>query len=266
MAMLEIGTTGHAVRKLQAALKAAGFDPGLLDGDFGAGTEAAVIAFQHSEGLLADGIAGPRTLKALGLVKSDALADARERFSTQVVAQMFPDAPLGHIRTHLPVVMEAMRQAHLIDRTMLLMALCTIRAETAGFAPIDEGRSRLNTSPRGEPFDLYDHRKDLGNQGAPDGERYRGRGFVQLTGRANYATYGQRLQLPLLDEPERANDAQVAAQLLAVFLQDRELRIKQAVLDNDLASARRLVNGGSHGLEAFGQAWRIGDLLTDEDG
>jgi peptidoglycan L-alanyl-D-glutamate endopeptidase CwlK len=88
---------------------------------------------------------------------------------------------------------------------------------------------------------------------------------VQLTGRANYATYGQRLKLPLIDEPERANDAQAAAQLLAVFLQDRELRIKQAVLDHDLASARRLVNGGSHGLEAFTHAWRVGDLLTEDD-
>ena len=161
--------------------------------------------------------------------------------------------------------MDAMKQARLIDRTMLLAALCTIRAEAAGFAPLDEGRSRFNTSPRGQPFDLYDHRKDLGNQGTPDGERYKGRGFVQLTGRANYATYGQRLKLPLLDDPERANDAPVAAQLLATFLQDRELRIKQALLDNDLASARRLVNGGSHGLDAFSQAWRIGDLLTDED-
>src|SRR5439155_14193534 len=90
MPMLEIGTTGPAVRKLQVALKAAGFDPGLLDGDFGAGTDAAVIAFQHSEGLLADGIAGPRTLKALGLVKSDALADAASASAHRWSRRCFP--------------------------------------------------------------------------------------------------------------------------------------------------------------------------------
>ncbi|MDF0667352.1 MAG: hypothetical protein P0119_14930 [Nitrospira sp.] len=59
---------------------------------------------------------------------------------------------------------------------MVLVALAIIRAETESFEPIAEGRSRYNTSPNGHPFDLYDYRKDLGNQGPPDGEQYRGRG------------------------------------------------------------------------------------------
>lgn len=62
---------------------------------------------------------------------------------------------------------------------MTLMAVATIRAEAESFLPISEGRSRFSTSPSGHPFDLYDKRRDLGNRGSPDGERYRGRGFVQ---------------------------------------------------------------------------------------
>ncbi|RZU02525.1 peptidoglycan-binding protein [Rivibacter subsaxonicus] len=265
MATLELGDGSPSVRKLQKALKDAGFDPGLVDGEFGAGTEAALKAFQQSAGLLADGVAGPRTLKALGLVKSDKLEPALDRFSTQVVAQMFVGAPLANIRNYLPVVLEAMKAAGMVDRTMLLMALCTIRAETAGFAPINEGVSRYNTSPRGHQFDLYDNRKDLGNRGEPDGASYKGRGFIQLTGRSNYQTYGKRLGVPLEKEPDRANEPMVAAQILACFLADRERQIKEAVLEGDLRHARRLVNGGSHGLDVFVQAWRIGDMLTDDE-
>ena len=62
---LRRGSTGPEVSRLQARLKERGFNPGQVDGDFGGGTEAAVLAFQKSAGLLADGIAGPRTLAAL---------------------------------------------------------------------------------------------------------------------------------------------------------------------------------------------------------
>ena len=58
------GNKGERVKALQQSLKNKGFDPGNVDGDFGPATEAAVISFQKSEGLLADGKAGPQTLGA----------------------------------------------------------------------------------------------------------------------------------------------------------------------------------------------------------
>lgn len=263
MSVLKEGSSGPAVIKLQERLKELGFDPGAIDGDFGPGTEAAVMAFQKSQGLLADGIAGPRTLHALGQTQGNRLPSAVPQVTVAVVSKMFPATPLGNIKANLPVVLEALEAANLADKPMVLMALATIRAETESFEPISEGRSKFNTSPNGHPFDLYDNRKDLGNRGRPDGASFKGRGFIQLTGRANYQTHGAAIGLgnQLVDKPELANDPKIAAQLLASFLKAKERPVKEALLDNDLKQARKLVNGGSHGLDRFVDAYSIGNRL-----
>ncbi len=64
---LVAGATGTKVKELQQRLKQKGFDPGSIDGTFGPGTKTAVIAFQKAKGLQADGVAGPKTLAALGI-------------------------------------------------------------------------------------------------------------------------------------------------------------------------------------------------------
>jgi putative chitinase len=260
---LRIGDRGKAIKALQAALLARGFNPGLVDGDFGAGTQAALLAFQRSSGLLADGVAGPRTQTALGLMASPDLPDVSADMTVQVASRMCPFTPIANIKANLPVVLDSLAGARLNHRTMTLMAIATIRAETEIFLPISEGRSRFNTSPSGHPFDLYDNRNDLGNRGAPDGQRYRGRGFVQLTGRFNYAKFGPQLTPPLnLEEtPELANATTVAADLLALFLGARELQIKDALFHGNLQAARRLVNGGVNGLDRFKEAYHIGEDL-----
>ena len=61
----EFGSTGEAVRKLQNRLDALGYKPGYTDGKFGAGTEAAVMAFQANNNLTVDGKAGPATQRVL---------------------------------------------------------------------------------------------------------------------------------------------------------------------------------------------------------
>jgi peptidoglycan hydrolase-like protein with peptidoglycan-binding domain len=62
---LSIGDSGTAVVALQKALKALGFYDGTADGDFGSGTQAAVIAFQEAHNLTQDGIVGTDTAQAL---------------------------------------------------------------------------------------------------------------------------------------------------------------------------------------------------------
>jgi peptidoglycan hydrolase-like protein with peptidoglycan-binding domain len=62
---LSVGDSGSAVLTLQKALAALGFYEGTLDGDFGSGTQAAVIAFQEAHNLAPDGIVGTDTARAL---------------------------------------------------------------------------------------------------------------------------------------------------------------------------------------------------------
>lgn len=267
MSVLRVGSSSTAVRTLQRRLKALGFNPGMMDGRFGPATEAAVMAFQRSEGLLADGIVGPRTAAALKLKGAFEILPVIPHVTVDIVSQMFPATPIDNIKKHLPPVLDFLVQADLADRKMVLMSLATIRAETSGFQPISEFQSRFNTSPGGWPFDLYDHRKDLGNRGPRDGELYKGRGFIQLTGRFNYQVHGEAIGLGdrLLQEPELANDPEIAAKLLASFLKAKEIPIKEALLEGDLRRARRLVNGGSHGIDQFSQAYRIGDTLLPQE-
>jgi len=256
------GVSGSEILKLQEALRNKGFSPGSIDGDFGPGTEAAVIAFQKSEGLLADGIAGPATLSALNETNETNEITTPE-ISVSAVSIMFPYTNIGNIKTNLAFILKALEDDRLNYKPMILMALATIRAETESFMPISEGKSRYNTSPNGHPFDLYDNRKDLGNLGEPDGVQYKGRGFIQLTGRSNYQMHGKAIGMgnQLIESPELANKPDVAAKLLSSFLKNKERRIKEALLDDDLKRARRYVNGGSHGLDRFSEAFRIGERL-----
>ena len=266
MKTLRLGSTGTDVRALQQRLAELGFSPGKVDGKFGPGTEAAVMGFQRGQSLLADGVAGPRTLTALGLMADDTLPSAISQVTTDRVCSMFPETPRRNIQQHLPTVLTGLVEAALEDKPMVLMALATIRAETEGFVPISEGRSRFNTSPNGHPFDLYDKRTDLGNSQTGDGEKYKGRGFIQLTGKANYREHGRAIGMgdDLLNNPELANEPTIAANLLASFLKAKERLIKEALVEHDLRRARRLVNGGSHGLDRFSDCYVRGDRLLKE--
>ena len=277
MPTLKQGSSGPDVINLQKRLKDLGFDPGEPDGRFGPGTTAAVIAFQQSQGLSADGIVGPNTAAALqansggddsrgGATNSDATGTAEASLPNvngTAVSKMFPGVPVKNIEQNLPFVLQALADAGLGDTDMVLMALATIRAETGIFMPISEFKSKFNTSPLGHPFDLYDNRKDLGNQGAPDGASFKGRGYIQLTGRTNYQVHGSAIGLgnQLVEDPELANQPDIAGKLLASFLKSHEPQIRSALAKGDLKTARRLVNGGSHGLDVFTQAFNIGKSL-----
>src|SRR5437879_8029587 len=84
MPILKLGSSGSDVKNLQQKLKDLGFDPKGVDGNFGPGTKAAVIAFQKSKGLHADGIAGPQTLSA-ATGSSHRFRRRRRDYSTEMV-------------------------------------------------------------------------------------------------------------------------------------------------------------------------------------
>ncbi len=264
MSVLKSGSSGSEVSELQQKLRARGFDTGAENGVFGPQTEAAVRAFQQNAGLSVDGGVGPRTALELGLSSEPEIAPVIPGVTLRAVARMFPDTPIPNIRANLPSVLQALIAPALSDKSMVLMSLATIRAETESFLPISEGQSHFNTSPGGQAFDLYDHK--LGNQGSPDGARFRGRGFIQLTGRANYLQHSQAIGLgsQLIDNPDLANDPEIAARLLASFLKNREPAIRTALQNRDLATARKLVNGGNIGIDRFEDAYQKGETLIPE--
>jgi putative chitinase len=184
------------------------------------------------------------------------LGDITGLVTADMVKQMFPAATkLANISANLPFVLAGLRARQLGDRAMVLMSVATIRAETEGFVPIDEGKSRFNTSPGGSPLDLYDAGTSigarLGNTERGDGPRFKGRGYIQLTGRFNYQRVGGQIGANLIDQPQSANDPATAGLILAQFLKNSETTIRSALARDDLLAARKLVNGGSHGFLQF---------------
>ena len=92
----------------------------------------------------------------------------------------------------------------------------------------------------------YEGRRDLGNTQPGDGKRFKGRGPIQLTGRANYTTAGAALQLPLVQDPPMAADPKYAFRISAWWWEAHGLN---PISDKaDVTAATRRINGGTNGL------------------
>ncbi len=219
-------------------------------------------AIHSGERLLANKLAEPLT--HFGATRGG--ASVISHMTPDLVSRIFPGAPRANIERYWPLLRKALSERGLVDRAMVLMALATVRAETAMFDPISEAPSALNTMYPGPAFNKYDRRQDLGNQGPPDGAMFRGRGFIQLTGRKNYRIYGAMLGYNLTSNPELANSPQPAAQILAAYLKENEIQIRSALAMGDLAAARRIINGGGNGLDIFREAFLLGNQLIRDYG
>lgn len=207
------------------------------------------------------------TAPAVGTGAAAADDDSTDLINPTLVKSIFnPATPLANIKTHLPSVLAGLREKGLVDREMVLMALATIRAETEGFVPINEFVSKYNTGT--VPFDKYEPGtsvgKNLGNTQPGDGARFRGRGFVQLTGRYNYNRIGAQISANLIVTPTLANDSTLAGLILAQFLFNKQDVIRNALSSGDLKAARRAVNGGTHGFDRFEDTYTRGDALLPE--
>ena len=94
----------------------------------------------------------------------------------------------------------------------------------------------------------YEGRTDLGNDQPGDGDKYIGRGYVQLTGKANYQLWSNRLQIDLINNPELAVDPIIAARILVEGMKHglftgRELSDHINENETDYINARWIVNG-----------------------
>jgi putative chitinase len=137
-------------------------------------------------------------------------------------------------------VSKALAEVGILTPLTLIGALATVRVEVGKkWKPIREKAT-------GE---AYEGRKDLGNIHIGDGPKYKGRGYIQLTGRANYAVYEKKLGISLVNTPDVALDTVNSARILAHYFRDRKVHI--ACDKKDWTKVRKLVNGGTNGLDEF---------------
>lgn len=121
------------------------------------------------------------------------------------------------------------------------LTLCHFLAQTA------EESDGFRTTVEYASGREYEERKDLGNIHAGDGVRFKGRGIIQLTGRANYSIAGSKLNLPLLDNPALAADPAISVRTACYYWQSRD--IEQVAATDDIRKVTRLINGGTRGLD-----------------
>ena len=235
--------SGPAVTRLQKRLAALGFDPGEVDGVFRKPTEAAVRAFQKSRGLEVDGVAGKDTMRALTPKRTLAKRSAAKSVLGPDRIAAVLGSPIDNVGTNWPSLLEALEAHGVATVPCQIATIATVGTEVGAFAPINEfGGDAYFTR-------MYEGRSDLGNTQRGDGARYHGRGYIQLTGRANYRSYGQKLGVPLEAQPELALRPDVAAQVLAAYVADHG--IAKLAAAGDWQGVRRAVNGGLNGWDRF---------------
>ena len=228
MPVLKQGLSGPDVQDLQQKLKDLGFDPNGVDGNFGPGTKAAVIAFQQSKGLQADGMAGPATLAALqaasagtttggGAVSDDATAVSGATTATAGAAAGTATAPglnLAGLAGKVPDAVIAqipetaakfgittnLRLAHFLAQCALESMNFTAVVENLNYSAqrllqvfpkyfknVDVNAYARNPQMIGSR--VYANRMGNGDEASGDGFKFRGRGYIQLTGKNNYQAF-----------------------------------------------------------------------------
>lgn len=143
------------------------------------------------------------------------------------------------IQTYWPLVRTELENAQLGTFLSQVGAAATIATEVWSFKPILERADGK----------AYEWRHDLGNTQAGDGPRYKGRGFIQLTGRSNYRDYGQRIGVDLEANPDEALSPVVASKVFAAYWAARGIGPKCQAYDWE--AVRRAVNGGLNGWDRF---------------
>lgn len=93
----------------------------------------------------------------------------------------------------------------------------------------------------------YEGRKDLGNVNKGDGVRYKGRGPIQLTGRANYRKYGQELGIDFENNPTIVALPSVGMLVACKYWSENNLNVFADY--DDVTTITRRINGGLNGFD-----------------
>lgn len=164
------------------------------------------------------------------------------RFTFEQIA-FATGAPVANVEKYWPMIAEALEQERIRSCETEIAVVATIATEVPNFQPINEyGDEKYFTK-------MYEGRSDLGNTNPGDGARYHGRGFIQLTGRYNYRTYGELIGLPLEENPDLALEPEASAKILVKYFKTRGIQDQARSADWELV--RKTVNGGLNGWKRF---------------
>lgn len=178
--------------------------------------------------------AGPRGVpSAADLVGP---GDPSRGITPDTLRQIVPGMSEQRAQELVPHLNRAMDEAGITTARDQAAFIAQLAHESGGFRHMEEIASGA----------AYEGRRDLGNNQPGDGVRFKGRGFIQLTGRANYRAAGRALGLDLENNPELAARPEVASRVAAWYWQSRN--ISAAANAGDFTRVTRLVNGGTNGL------------------
>jgi putative chitinase len=294
MAVLKLGSSGPDVQDLQQKLKTLGFDPKGVDGNFGPGTKTALMAFQQSNGLQADGIAGPATIAALQGASGAASATpggggvsgggAPTSAVAATAAASAPGLNLGGLAGKVPQAVidqipEAaakfgittnLRLAHFLAQCALESTNFTATVENMNYSaqrlvqvfpkyfkpPVDVNAYARNAQKIGSR--VYANRMGNGDEASGDGFKYRGRGYIQLTGRNNYQSFTNHIGEDCVGNPDLVATKYPLASA-GFFFDSNNIwaTCDQGSSDAVVTSVTKRVNGGTHGLAERIQNFKV---------
>ncbi len=260
--LLKKGSKGEDVKKLQSKL-------GLVsDGDFGSVTETKVKEYQSSNGLTADGIVGDSTWAKLF---GDA-AQGQNVSETILGTSVFK---LDKLKGHVPdsviaQIPETAKKFNITNSLRLAHFLAQCGHESGGFKAVTENVNYSadglkKTFPKYFPGNLsesyarnpekiaskvYGGRMGNGDESSKEGFKFRGRGFIQLTGKSNYANFAKFIGEDTVTNPDLVATKYPLAS--AAFFFDSNKLWSICDKGSDVATVTAVtkrVNGGTIGLE-----------------
>ena len=246
-AIIDQGHRGPAVEWVQGALNRLGFPVG-QSGIFGSMTIGLLQQFQSANSVQATGKVGPTTLARL----RDAV-DAS--VSLEEVQQLAPGVDRATLAEYLPHLNAAMLEHGITSDARKAAFLAQLGHESDGFNTLEEYASGAN----------YEWRSDLGNVFAGDGRRFKGRGPIQITGRANYKEYGQKIGVDLIANPELAATAEHGFDIAGQYWADNGLN--ELADEGRFDTITRRINGGQNGRADRRRRWgQAQDVLGNSAG
>jgi putative chitinase len=219
---------------VQILLNMTGANPALVaDGLYGKNTALAIDAFQAAKGQAQPSgrvDPGQTTIGQLG----------------QAIQKKFDANSLQGVMTNASAARIAQFLAPLATR--MAAAGISLPLQQAHFlAQIAHESGELRYTEELASGEAYEGRRDLGNTQPGDGPRFKGRGLIQLTGRANYTNFKNDSGVDVVTNPSQiATDPNLAVWISCWFWQKHNLN--GLAVGNDVAPITRVVNGGYRGL------------------